>query len=114
MAYATADELFDALRITARDRQAVALPLAERCLAAAATEIDHVCGRNAGDELPTDPPDALAHMVNLARAMEWYKANDAIFGAVGFDQIGVLRAPDEPFGRHAATLIPLVQTFGLA
>jgi len=83
VAYATADELFDALRVTSAIKRAEARPLADASLAAAAAEIDQVCGRLVTDQLPVDPPDPLAHMVNLARGVEWYKASDAAFGGSG-------------------------------
>jgi hypothetical protein len=53
-------------------------------------------------------------MVNVARGLEWYKANDSAFGAVGFADVGVLAAPSDPFARHARTLIPLKSQFGIA
>ena len=57
---------------------------------------------------------ALANRVNIVRAVEWYKANDAAFGVVGFDASGVLQAPRDSFNRHAFELTPLKQQWGLA
>jgi hypothetical protein len=114
VSYCTADDLFDALRVTAANQRVQLRSLAEQSVAAAAVEIDHSCGRAVDTPLPTDPPDPLAHMVNIARGIEWFKANDAAFGALGFANIGVLAVPAEGFARHAAALTPLVQSFGLA
>ena len=48
------------------------------------------------------------------RGVEWYKANDAAFGVIGFAETGALRAPRDSFARHGWTLIPLKQQFGVA
>jgi hypothetical protein len=109
MAYATAEQLAAALRVAVTPKNSEWLEL---CLDAAASEIDHQIDRPADDPLP-DPPPALATTVNVARAIEWYKANDAAFGAVGFADIGVLAAPADPFARHANSLIPLKVQFGI-
>ena len=109
MAYATAAELAAALRVPVSDKNE---DLLEASVAAASAEIDHQCGRDVTTPIPVDDP--LAHMVALARGVEWFKANDAAFGAVGFDATGVLTAPRDGFARHAADLVPLVQTFGIA
>jgi hypothetical protein len=57
---------------------------------------------------------ALANRVNVLRGVEWYKANDAAFGVIGFDQTGALQAPRDGFNRHAYTLTPLKQQWGVA
>lgn len=110
MAYATADQLAAALRVTVGPKNSELLQLS---VDAAAQEIDHYLDRPADDPLPTPAP-ALATMGNIARGVEWYKANDAAFGAVGFADIGVLSAPADPFARHAKTLLPLKLRFGVA
>lgn len=107
--YATAEELAAALRITVTEKNG---SLLEASVAAASREIDHQIGRDPLDPLAADDP--LAHMVCLARGVEWFKANDAAFGMVGFDATGVLTAPRDGFARHAADLVPLTQTFGVA
>jgi hypothetical protein len=109
VAYATADELAAAVRVTVGSKNS---DLLAACVNAASAEIDHECNRY--EDSPIDDDDPIAHMVCIARGVEWYKANDAAFGALGFDGTGVLRAPDDPFARHAATLIPLKQQFGIA
>lgn len=117
--YATRDELAAALRVAVTVKNS---DLLDACVAAASAEIDHETDRYPGDPdadpavpgTPIDPADPLAHMVCIARGVEWFKANDAVFGVVGFADTGVLAAPRDTFGRHAATLIPLRQQFGIA
>ena len=109
MAYATVDELAAALRVqvTVKNQE-----LLQSCLDAAASEIDHAVDRLPSDPLP-DPAPALAVQVNVARGVEWFKAADATFGGVGFAETGILRVPADSFARHAKTLIPLKQQFGV-
>jgi hypothetical protein len=57
---------------------------------------------------------ALANRVNVLRAVEWWKSNDAAFGVIGFDQTGAVRAPRDSFARHASALIPLKERWGVA
>jgi hypothetical protein len=115
--YATREELAAALHTSVTVKNA---DLLDVCIAAASAEIDHECDRYPGDgtpedpATPIDPDDPLAHIVCIARGVEWYKANDAVFGVIGFADTGVLAAPKDTFGRHAATLIPLRQQFGIA
>jgi hypothetical protein len=112
VAYCTPDELAAALRIAPTLKNA---DLLDKCVTAASREIDHD-----RDPMTTAPPLtdtgdlALAHMVCIARGVEWYKSNDSVFGMVGFADTGVLAAPRDTFARHAATLIPLRQQFGVA
>lgn len=108
MAYATVDELAAALhvRIGAPPNDAVTL---QACLDAAALEIDHAVDRT--DPIPDQDP--LANRVNLLRAVEWFKANDAAFGVVGAVDSGTLAAPRSGMRRHTATLLPLVQGYGI-
>jgi hypothetical protein len=109
VAYATVEQLAAALRVAVTPKNSDAL---RQSLDAAATEIDHYCDRPSDDPISADDP--LAGMVNISRGLEWFKANDAVFGAVGFHDIGVLSAPADPFSRHAATLTPLKVRFGIA
>ena len=62
----------------------------------------------------TETANPLANRVNVLRAVEWYKAQDAAFGVIGFDQTGALQAPRDGFNRHAYTLTPLKQQWGIA
>lgn len=108
-AYATTDELATALRIRETPGNT---PILQACLDAAAEEIDHEVNRRAAEPIPTG--DALANRVNIVRGVEWYKANDAAFGVIGFDQTGALTAPRDGFNRHAYELLPLKQQWGVA
>jgi hypothetical protein len=112
MAYATVDEL------AAQLRQRVS-PANEEwyqaCLDASALEIDHWLDRTTdAPPLTDDGAVALLNVVNVARALEWAKSNDAAFGAIGFADVGVLSAPGDSFDRHAKSLIPLKDQFGIA
>jgi hypothetical protein len=102
--YATAEDLAAAVRVQVTVKNQDKL---DSCVAAASEEIDH------GHVIP-DPTPALAHEVCIARGVEWWKANDAAFGAVGFENTGVLAAPSDGFARHEAALIPYQVTFGIA
>jgi len=109
MAYASVDDLAFALNRPASADVAAVMQL---CLDAAAREIDQECGRPADDPIP--PGDALANRVCVARAVEWWKAADAAFGVVGFEQVGALNAPRDGFNRHATALAPLKRSWGIA
>jgi hypothetical protein len=109
MAYATVDQLAAALRVAVTTKNSEWL---ESCLDAAASVVDHLCDRPADNPMP-GPPPALAVTENVSIGIEFYKANDAAFGAVGFADIGVLSVPDDVYGRHANTLIPLKIQFGV-
>lgn len=111
-AYATIEELAAALRITVTAANTSTL---EACLEAAVVEID-----DAIDAVPEAVPSwseqqlALLNRVNVLRGVEWFKANDAAFGVLGFDQTGAVRIPKASFTRHALTLLPLKEQFGVA
>lgn len=109
MAYATVEELAAALRVRVTPDNTATL---QACLDAAAAEIDHDVDRV--DPIP--PGDALANRVNLVRAVEWFKSNDAAFGVLGMTEGGgsILTAPRDAFNRHAYTLTPLKQKWGIA
>lgn len=109
MPYATPEELGAAVRVNVTEANRAQL---DSCVSAASVEIDHYCNRVTGSPIP--PDDALAHQVCLARGVEWWKSNDAAFGALGFDGTGVLTAPGDTFARHGRSLIPLKQRFGVA
>jgi hypothetical protein len=109
MAYATVEQLAAALRVAVTAKNTDWL---QACLDASASEIDHAVA------LVTppwpDPAPPLAVTTNVARAVEWWKANDAAFGGVGFADTGILKVPTDTFGRHAVNLIPLTEQFGVA
>ena len=110
MAYATADELAAALRITATAANQAAL---DACLEAAAVEIDDAVAVLGGVD-PVDPTgNALANRVNVLRGVEWWKANDAAMGSPA-GAGATLNQPGSSFARHAATLLPLRSAFGVA
>jgi len=108
-AYATIDELAAALRITTITPEVQAR--LQACLDAAGIEIDDALCRLADD--PVDPTNALLNRVNLMRGVEWYKANEAAFGILGADE-NAMRLPKSTFARHAVTLTPLRQRWGVA
>jgi hypothetical protein len=107
MAYATVDELAAALRVRVTAENTAGL---QRCLDAAADEIDHAVDRV--DTMPTDDP--LANRVNIVRGVEWWKANDAAFGVLGVSDTGTLQAPRNTMRRHQSALLPLKQQWGVA
>jgi hypothetical protein len=107
MAYATVDELAAALRVRVTAENTTGL---QRCLDAAADEIDHAVDRV--DTMPTDDP--LANRVNIVRGVEWWKANDAAFGVLGVSDTGTLQAPRNTMRRHQSALLPLKQQWGVA
>jgi len=112
-AYATIDELAAALRIRVTETNTDGL---QACLDAASVEIDHEVDWKTQPAQPIADPDvdALLNRVNIARGVEWFKANDAAFGVVGFDESGALQTPPDAFARHAQALTPLKQQWGIA
>lgn len=106
MAYATAQELAAALRISVTAANSAALQV---CLDAAALEIDDTIDALA----PIEPDNPLANRVNIVRAVEWFKSQDAAFGVLGSTDLGPVRAPKDSFARHALELVPLKQRWGL-
>lgn len=112
MAYATVAELAAALRITVTTANTAGL---QACLDAAAEEIDHSISRDPDPLVPdpVDPADPLANRVNILRGVEWFKSQDAAFGVIGMAETGALQAPRNGFRRHAATLVPLKQRWGV-
>jgi hypothetical protein len=112
MAYATVDELADALRVavTAKNSDRLA-----KALDAAAEVCDHILARPATStpyDIATAP--ALLRQQNLSLGVEMFKASDAAFGVLGFADVGGTHVSRDVYDRHVAALIPLVETFGLA
>jgi hypothetical protein len=107
MAYASRDELAEALRVrvTAANTQ-----LLEDCLDAAAEEIDTALDRV--EPLPS-PPSAAVRRTNVNRAVEWFKAADTINGVAGTEQTGILVAPTSGFGPHKAAILGEKQAWGV-
>ena len=120
MAYADADELARILKIrTPTDEQSDAL---ERVLEVAAGEIDAEIGftlDEAGEqETPLEGWElALAAEVNLERAVEHWRQQEAPFGLLGIGSEfggGAERTARDTWERHAHKLAPLKQSWGLA
>ena len=107
MAYATAEQLAEALEIRVTPENG---PLLADCLDAAAIEIDHFLEGQA----IINPPDGLITRTNVNRAVEWFKAPATYNGGVGYEQTGVLAAPTSGFERHAAALLPYKMSWGIA
>jgi len=107
MSYATTDELLAAV---GKPVNAENTARAQLCVDASTQEIDDAVDRKE----PIPAGDALANRVCLLRGVEWWKANDAAWGVIGFDEIGALRLPKSTFARHAVTLTPLKQQWGVA
>ena len=113
MSYCTVAEVAQALRVAVTPDNTTAL---QACVDAAAFEIDDAIDLPV-DVTPSFTPGqlALANRVNVLRAVEWWKANDAAIGAVGFDQSGALQVPRSTFSlRHGGTVTPLKAQFGIA
>ena len=106
MAYATPDDLANALEIRLTPENTGVL---DDCLEAAAAEIDHCLE---GTDM-ISPAPAIVVRTNVNRAVEWYKAPAAYNGGVGFGDTGTLEAPSG-FERHAAALLPLQTSWGVA
>lgn len=108
MSYGTPEELAAAMhtRVTADN-----VDWLQVCLDAATDEIDADLDRGESFELPPPPP---VHTTCIARAVEWWKANDAAFGVIGYAETGALRAPSDSFNRHRTVIAPYKLAWGLA
>lgn len=110
MAYATVEDLAYAVRTRVTDANRDYL---QRCVDSASEEIDAFLDRFVDEDLP-EPAPAVITSTCVARGVEWYKANDAAFGVVGYTETGALRAPRDSFERHAIAIGAWKQQFGLA
>lgn len=110
---ATVDELAIALRGKFNVDQQEGLQL---CIDAATAEIGAYVDPASGilGDVWGEYEAALANRACLARAAEWWRANDALFGVIGSAELGQLRAPRDGFARHAANLTPLKEQWGFA
>ena len=103
-------ELAANLRISVTPGNTAAL---QSCLDAAAVEIDASVDLRdpaAGIGQPLLP---LVNRVNILRAVEWWKSNDAAWNVLA-DSSGGLRLPRDTFAGHAATLRkPVKEQFGI-
>lgn len=112
MAYATIDELLRALNIPAPS--AVQLDVAQKCLDAAAGEIDNQLGWvGTGPPALTAEQQALVALVNVDRALEHWRTPP--WGALnqGPELPSVMTARDS-WQRHAKKLQSLQMVFGVA
>ena len=110
MAYADAAELARILQLG--NPSAAQTTALQRVLDAAATEIDKYLGL--ADPMP-DPPPALVVEVNLERAAEHWKQEQSPFGFVVLGGEGLpAHASRDSWRRHAATLLPLKESWGVA
>jgi hypothetical protein len=107
MAYATPEQLADALEIRVTPDNTEELT---DCLEAAATEIDHFLE----GESPGEPPLGIIVRTNINRAVEWFKAPATYNGGVGYVEPGTMAAPQSGFERHSAALLPLKAHWGVA
>jgi hypothetical protein len=111
LAYAAVEELARILQL-GPPVSAAQLEAAQRVLDAAATEIDAYLALDAPLAEPYPP---LVVEVNLERAVDHWKAEQSPFGIVA---LGGQDAPGysgrNSWRRHANTLLPLKQKFGLA
>ena len=107
MAYATPQDLADALEIRLTPENTGVL---NDCLEAAAAEIDHCLE---GTDMITPAP-AIVARTNVNRAVEWYKAPAAYNGGRRVRRHRHPRQPPSGFERHAAALLPLQTSWGVA
>lgn len=110
MSYASIEELAAALRIAVTPANSALL---QACLEAAAVEIDASIDRVDSTAALPAGQEILAGRVNLVRAVEWFKSNDAAFGVIGTTDTGSLTAPRNGFNRHRAALRPIKQQYGI-
>lgn len=112
-AYATTDELFRILKI--RNPSDEQVNAAQRVLVAAAGEINTEIDRASDDAALSGWQVSLAAEVNLERAVEHWRQQEAPFGllGVGGDLTPTFSARDS-WERHALKLAPLKEQWGLA
>jgi hypothetical protein len=110
--YASATELARLLRVAEAERHDALM----RVLKSAAEEIDAEIGTADinGVTLPYSNPPALAREVNLERAVEHWKQQQAPFGVVGLGDLGSIYTARDSWDRHAHKLAPLKGSWGLA
>jgi hypothetical protein len=112
MAYASIAELQYHLNITAPTQ--LQLDGMQRCLDAAAEEIDWELGYTAESPAPSPPPP-LVEAVNIDRAVEHWRSSFSPFGVVGVaaESEPIVAARDTWY-RHARKLAPLKTSYGVA
>lgn len=106
--YATVDELAGLLKVNANTRRAAL----QRCLDAAAYEIDEEIGR---DTDLSARQLQLAAEVNIERAVEHWQQEQSPFGVIGLGgESGPAFVGRDTWDRHAHKLAPLKETWGFA
>jgi hypothetical protein len=112
MAYATVAELQTLLTLDSPTaQQSVAM---QRCLDAAAEEIDWELGYSVETPAPSPPPQLVVE-VNIERAVEHWRQSFSPFGVVGVgaENEPIVTARDTWY-RHARKLAPLKLSYGVA
>jgi len=112
VAYASIAELQFHLSITAPTQ--LQLDGMQRCLDAAAEEIDWELGYSAETPAPSPPPQLVAE-VNIERAVEHWRQSFSPFGVIGVgaESEPIVTARDTWY-RHARKLAPLKLQWGVA
>jgi hypothetical protein len=112
VAYATVDELTRILFQAGTPPSAAQLDALQRVLDAAATEIDAYLALT----VPlAEPWPALVVEVNLERAAEHWKAEQSPFGILNLGgDVGPTYTSRNSWRRHANTLLPLKEAWGVA
>jgi hypothetical protein len=113
MAYADTTELARILKIgNPSDAQEAAM---DRCLEAAATEIDLELDLEAGETISSLGGIALLEQVNLERAAELWKLQEVQFGVLELaGDFGATRIARDTWAKHAITLSKLKGQWGFA
>jgi hypothetical protein len=109
MAYATVEQLAAQLKVNASTREADL----QRVLDAAALEIDTEIGYSL-DTSATEEDLALVATVNLARAADLWTIEGLPVGVIGLGGETPFLTPRNSWDRHANTLAPLKQSWGIA
>jgi hypothetical protein len=117
VSYAETDELFRVLKV--RNPTADQTAAGQRVLDAAAAEIDAELDLTTpydpvGTVGGTNPAPPLVVEVNLERAVEHWRQQEAPFGVLGFDSTMPTPTATDSFNRHANKLAPLKANWGLS
>jgi len=112
MVYASVSELAQLLRVNANQRHDSLL----RVLKTAADEIDSEIGTVDinGLATPYSNPPPVAREVNLERAVEHWKQEQAPFGIIGIGDIQAVYTARDSWDRHAHKLAILKGSWGIA
>jgi hypothetical protein len=111
-AYIDTDELFRVLKL--RSPTDAQIAAGQRVLDAAALEIDKELDLVTPYDELTNPAPQLVVEVNLERAVEHWRAEEAPFGVLGFDSTMPTPTARDSFERHALKLAVLKGQWGVA